>query len=386
MRYKDPFTLYTRETKIGKKVFFYRFYDEDGKRTSGKTTGTTVKSVAIAYVNDLIRNGLLSTNRDITFETYSENWWVWDKCEYIERQHAKGQSLGQGYADMNRGHVNNHILPFFKNKKLRNITAKNIEDWLMSLHKDKKKNLSPTTTNHCLKTLKIMLKEAKRLGYISVDPSVSISKFKEHPLQKEIISYEQFTELFNEENIQRLWNNDLSHYTLNFLSASTGMRMGEVQALKVKAVHSGHVDIRYSWERKHGLKEPKMKSYRSIPISLKTSQYLQEVIRKNEYNSPEDFVFCSDNRDKPIYHKDISKVLYEALKKIGIKYKKGEVRTITFHSWRRFFNTMMRGKITDYKLRLLTGHKSEAMTDLYTKYNESDFQDVKAIQDELFSF
>ncbi|MBL7006515.1 MAG: integrase, partial [Spirochaetia bacterium] len=78
MRYKDPFTLYTRETKIGKKVFFYRFYDEDGKRTSGKTTGTTVKSVAIAYVNDLIRNGLLSTNRDITFETYSENWWVWD--------------------------------------------------------------------------------------------------------------------------------------------------------------------------------------------------------------------------------------------------------------------------------------------------------------------
>ncbi|RKX83592.1 MAG: hypothetical protein DRP58_08525 [Spirochaetes bacterium] len=59
MRYKEPFTLYTRETKTGKKVFYYRFYDEDGKRTSGKSTGITVKSIAKNYVNDLIRNGLL---------------------------------------------------------------------------------------------------------------------------------------------------------------------------------------------------------------------------------------------------------------------------------------------------------------------------------------
>ncbi|MDA3939883.1 MAG: tyrosine-type recombinase/integrase [Spirochaetia bacterium] len=385
MRYKEPFTLYSRIMKNGKSVYYYRFYDEDGKRTSGKSTGMTSKTAAKNYVSDLIKNGLLSATNDITFKTYSTDWWIWEKCEYIQRQHNKGNSLGQTYADGNRGHLNNHILPFFKSKKLRNISTNDIEKWLMQLNKDEKKHISPTTINNCLKTLKLMLKEAHRLGYISNDPSGSISKFKEKPLSKEILNIEQLTELFKEENIQRLWNNNLTHYTLNLLSASTGMRMGEIQALQVKAVHIGYVEINHSWERKYGLKEPKTKSHRSIPIPAKTNQYLQDLIQQNEYNLPEDFLFYGTNRYKPIDNKDISKMLYKALEGIGVKYEKGVDRTITFHSWRVFFNTVMRDKISDYKLQQLTGHKTQEMTDHYTKFNISDYDDVKALQENLFS-
>ena len=164
--------------------------------------------------------------------------------------------------------------------------------------------------------------------------------------------------------------------------------MGEIQALKVEAVHLGYVEVNYSWGRtKYGLKEPKMGSYRSIPIPSRTSQYLQNLIQQNEFNSPEDFLFYDENRDIPIKNEDISKVLYNALEGIGIKHKhkKGTDRKITFHSWRILFNTLMRGNVSDTKLRLMTGHKSPAMTDHYTKFNISDFEDVKAVQDKIFS-
>lgn len=37
---------------------------------------------------------------------------------------------------------------------------------------------------------------------------------------------------------------------------------------------------------------------------------------------------------------------------------------------------MLRGKISDPKLRMLTGHKSEEMSDHYTLFRPEDFADV----------
>ena len=50
MRYKEPFTLYARKMKNGKPVWYYRVYDSDGNRTSGKSTGLTSKTVTKALL------------------------------------------------------------------------------------------------------------------------------------------------------------------------------------------------------------------------------------------------------------------------------------------------------------------------------------------------
>jgi integrase len=42
--------------------------------------------------------------------------------------------------------------------------------------------------------------------------------------------------------------------TINLLAASTGMRMGEIQALQVGNIFDNHVHVEYSWARKYGLK------------------------------------------------------------------------------------------------------------------------------------
>jgi hypothetical protein len=51
-------------------------------------------------------------------------------------------------------------------------------------------------------------------------------------------------------------------------------------------------------------------------------------------------------------------------------------RGIVFHGWRDKLNSVMRVQgITDEKIRALTAHRGEAMTDLYTKFEGTDFTD-----------
>jgi len=387
MGYHESFTLYPRKTKKGKIVYYYRLYGEDGKRASGKSTGQTTKTAARAYVTELIKNGQLNlTKKDITFEKFAENWWLWDKCEYLKRQKAKGKQISQSYASICRGYLKNHILPYFKDYRLSKIKTSTIEKWLMELYEDSERDLSPTTINHCLTTLKIMLKEATWLDYITKNPAEDISQFKEKPKEKSVLTLEEVRTLLDENTIDTVWDNDIMFYTINLLAASTGMRMGEVQALKVKNVHEDFVVIQYAWTRKYGLKEePKWKSFRAIPIPSKTSEYLQKVIAYNNYSEPEDFVFHGSKREKPIDHKKILHKLYDALHRINIDENKRKDRNICFHSWRYFFNTVMRNKIPDFKLQKLTGHKTEAMTDHYTNFDINQFQDVKQLQEGLFS-
>ena len=52
-----------------------------------------------------------------------------------------------------RGYLVKHIIPYFKDIKLQNITAKLIEDWVMKLRETPGKNgkpLSHSTVNHVL--------------------------------------------------------------------------------------------------------------------------------------------------------------------------------------------------------------------------------------------
>ena len=97
-----------------------------------------------------------------------------------------------------------------------------------------------------------------------------------------------------------------------------------------------------------------------------------------------DFIFWGIERDVPIYYKMIRKVLYTAFESIGISTEMRKKRNVTFHSWRHWYNSNMRGKIPEFKLRHLTGHKSEEMSDLYTHFRIEDFSDVLQIQEELF--
>ena len=55
------------------------------------------------------------------------------------------------------------------------------------------------------------------------------------------------------------------------------------------------------------------------------------------------------------------------------------------HSHRHFFDTRLRTRVADEKLRRVTGNRSVAMSNRYTHFQLADFDDVLRVQEELLA-
>lgn len=88
-RYKLNFTLYPRKTRNGRCVWYYRTYDLEGKRTSGKSTGQTSKTLARKYCEDLLKKNILYVGKsdycnDFIKNFLNKNSKHYDKFLYAE--------------------------------------------------------------------------------------------------------------------------------------------------------------------------------------------------------------------------------------------------------------------------------------------------------------
>ncbi len=378
------FTLYPRKTKDRKRIWYYRVVDASG-RSSGRSTRQTNKGAARVYATELLRSGKLNRH-DPLFEEYTKDWWTWERCRYVRLKRLEGR-ISRSYVEVRRGYLEHHILPRFGKLPLSQITVKGIEDWKPGLLQKigrYGRPLSPITVNEALSTLRIILEEAVRLQDLSFNPCSSVRRLAEKRERKSFLTREEIKALFDEARFQQVWKGDLRHFTINLLAATSGMRMGEIQGLQRRCVFPGYIQVEHAWERKFGIKEPKCGSRRVVPVPSMTTAFLERVMSLAGCREPQDLVFCNSTLKNPIDHRCIQRRLYRALRAIGISEEQRTQRHVTFHSWRVFYNTLLRGKIPDVKLRLLTGHKSEAMTDHYTNFQLEDFQDVVEIQEKLF--
>lgn len=146
-----------------------------------------------------------------------------------------------------------------------------------------KGKLSATTVNQILKTLKIMLGEAVRLGYLAGDPTKSVRQLKETPETRGILTFEEIRALFDEKKIGKVWDGDFRHFALNMTAASCGLRLGEVLGLTVQHVHPEYLEIMRAWGRADGLQDSKWHKTRLVPLPSRTSAALRRVIKESPY-------------------------------------------------------------------------------------------------------
>jgi integrase len=382
------FNLHKRPTtKKNQYVYYCQFYDDEGNRLTAKSTGQTSKAAAEVWAQEQLKRGLIKPQKDITFGQYTQDWWVYDRCPYIQGKLARGFVLSKVHAADMRSILTRHILPYFEKKKLQKINSRFIEKWMLVLREKIGKTgnkLSPTTVNRCLTCLKVMLKEAVRLEYLNNNPAASVLPLKENQKRKSILTENEVKMLFGTGALQEVWGGDLYHYSLNLLSATTGMRIGEIRGLMNQYVFEKYIDVQWSWG-KFGLQRPKRDSMRKIPIPQVTSTALHELISISPYPEPESFVFYGINGKRPIENKGIYVKFYSALAKIGVTPETRRERVVTFHSWRFLYNSIMRGRIPEAKLQRLTGHQTKQMIEHYTKWSIEDFKDVLNIQEQYFS-
>jgi hypothetical protein len=206
MAARDYYLIKRRERLTdGKPTWYCRFRALEGNLLPWRSTGLTAKTAAES------------------FERYAEEWWT-EGHSYVQGRLARGSKLTATYLVVMRGHLQNHLLPSFKDKYIAQITPRQVEEWVLSLRRRK---LSPSTINHALRCLKIMLKEATRHGIIPRDPSAFITGLAEHPAERGILTGAEIRALFDEKQFEEVWEGDRKHFTLNLMAASTGIRMGE---------------------------------------------------------------------------------------------------------------------------------------------------------------
>lgn len=364
MRYREPFKVFKKKLSSGNCIYYYTTYDKYNKRKQF-STGKRSKHLALKYCYELFKTDELIQTNDIIFSIFTENMFIYEKCSYIQNRLTKGLQYSKTVALQNRSRLVNKIMPFFGNMKMNDIKSIHIEDWIMEL---KKLNLSNSTINLYLSTLKVILSEAIRLDILTETPFTHISNLKSDSKEKSVLSDEEIANLLNPENKTQIWKND-TYFLMSLIASQTGMRVGEIQALLKQNIHESYIDVKHTWDKNFGLKGTKNGIDRTVPIS----KDLYTLLINHNKNRKSNYLFSTKN-GIPINLRTIHIAFYTALENIGISEESRKQRNVTFHSWRHYYNTLLLKKGVPLPIiQAIIGHSSKGkMTEHYTKLTKND--------------
>lgn len=297
---------------------------------------------------------------DAKLRVYAADFFLWDICKWVKRQRAKNRTYSKAVAKNNRGILLNHILPRFGKRKLTEITAVEIEDWLVSLP------LAGETQNHILYAFSTVLKEAKRDGIIDKNPAEEVEPVGKDSLPTSVLTDDELLALFptHPDAFDRIWP-EFQYGIMFALMVSSGMRPGEARALEWQSVllDVPAVLIVQALNASDELGPTKGKERRGAIIPDRTAELLRRWQMWCRSNSG--FVFSSIHED---FHsrKSMHNKFVKGLQHAGIRKE----RHITMRSLRTTYNTRMRqmllaNAMSEDILRFFIGHRSVRMTDRY---------------------
>lgn len=357
-------------TKNGKKIkaWYYWFYDENGKQvrrscgSDGKPCLT--KKQAEVFLDSLNDDELL--NKEPKFKDYCKNFYDLNS-RFIKKQIARGSKYQDNTLYQKR-HYMGKFLDKFGKRKVSEITAGEIENWLIDME------CSNSVKNNILSIIEEI--ESELYNEKIIQSPLHIKHFKRNTVEKGILTIQEIAALFpnDYEELIKVWRlrytekeSDIySFATAIFTILSTGMRSSEVRALqwnqfvrKDAILINAMIDSKE--ERVNRLKKwtDDNKKWRVTVLPDKTVRMIELLkLDRNE----NDYVFVYNN--KPLTTYFLLDHFKWVLKRNSIDC---DARNITIHSLRFTYNSLMRGEIPDSDLRLMIGHTSEVMTEYYDK-------------------
>lgn len=381
---RTPVSVYKRPTtKKGK----YRWYvavweDERGDYSTARSAEQLVieynldpkeypptnRAGALRIGMELLRRGGLVRRKDMPlYADYCARFWDWDTSEYVQGKLARDQRIGREYVLHNAAYVRNYIRPAFPAARLSEVKTHMLEDFAMKLKRES--GLSHRSINAILMAATIPLGEAARLDFIPKNPALKMRRFGVTTQEKGIPTDEEVQKLTDLPGL------DPRVRCAIYLGAFSGLRLGEVLALRREDIGQDRIHVRHSWGKEEGLKCPKNGKARESGLLPPVRAALLELADVNPHG-PDGFLLYGKIAEKPLDFRALERGFYKALERIGIPESERRIRGISFHSLRHWFNARMRSRIPDAKLRLLTGHTTASMTDHYDHITDSDRQDL----------
>lgn len=313
----------------------------------------TSKAAAGRIVDEYLKRFGLA-GKQVAIE-YLESFWT-ENSEYIRQIWARGKTISEDYLSDNHAAVKRFcaFLSQFRISNIADITPQILNRFILQL---KESGLSGRRCNGILQAIAVPLNTYyKGRGEPERSPARLVNKFPEERKARKLWTPDEVRELFADPGH---WINERV-MAANLLAAVTGMRRGEICGLLIGDIGQDYINVCHNWQGK--LVEPKWGSKRMVPVPVRVVDLLTTIHKQNPWKT--DFVFWGARRDQPLSGREILRGLKLAMEQVGIDDKS---RNLSFHAWRHWYNSMLRGNLPEHELRALTGHSSEKMTDRYTQ-------------------
>ena len=279
---------------------------------------------------------------------------------FIKRRSEGRQVICQRHSiSQVTGRFNNHFLPFFKGKRLKDVAVEDVTKYRKSLHD---KGLADKTVQYCIDEAREFFDYCVEVGWLEHTPFDSTFKMARPKPKKNRIpgNIEDYRKM-----LMKGWGNPVNH-AVALVCFFTGMRVSEIRALK-KCDFDEYYDhpdtedcvvlhIRRSLTEKNEEKSPKNGRERTTVLPRWVYDFISPVMLL----SRTELCFSNTQGKKPI---SIDKNLYQfrnALASVtGMTPEQVKASGIDFHSLRKMFNSMMTGTLSSDIRRGILGWTSE---------------------------
>jgi integrase len=309
----------------------------------------------------------------VLFPEFLAEFWDYAASPYVREKLAHGHGIGRRHCYECTNRVRQHYFPAFKDRPLNSITRQDLKEFSLGL---KATGLSASSINKILVCGMTALSWAFREGIIPQNPAAGLIRFSGEARKRGVLTPPEAEAVFNAP-----WK-DRRAYAGNLLSITTGLRSGEVLAVRKSDIGDRVLFVRHSWSFIDGLKSPKNGEERKVPLLPEVKEELMDLLEENPHKTDDPFVFYGLLENKPMDNKILIGGLKEACSLAGID---AAARGIVFHSHRHYYAARMTDKMTADQITRITGHKSRAVFEEYADHliNEN-LEEVGAVGAEVF--
>jgi site-specific recombinase XerD len=275
---------------------------------------------------------------------------------WIEKHVETNKEHSSGLRD--KQVLRRHVLPKIGNVKLRSITTQQIEFLLADIKRQAL--IKPKTINNLLGTIKKMLNDAVRWGFLQHNPALAIRPMKVHQTEVTIFTADEVAALLA--HTQEFFPEE---YRLIVFALNTGCRLGECIGLQWSKVDiqqgRATIDRIYDGSLRQIVMRTKGKKFRQVSLNESICKELREMTlegRKTESTQ--------------VFHRiDYEYLSHEKFKRImkSAGLDLALARRATFHSLRHTFaSEFMRTGGNLYDLQHILGHSTITQTEKYAHF------------------
>ncbi len=257
----------TGKIKNGKQKYRVRVTYKDAKGEFHQKERTAYGKDDAVLIEMQLRNELASSTIPSSFTV---------KRLYDEYIKSKRHEVRETTLDKTDRTLKGKVLPYVKNIPIDKLNNTILNDWKNSISE---MGLSITTQKNIYGEFRALLNYAVKLGYLQNNPLVRLGNFKDayFEMPKEKMQYytaEEFKKFIREAKKHAKTLTDWGYYVFFNIAFYTGMRKGEINALKWSDIDGNVIHVRRSVAQKIKGKKivetpPKNKSsYRDLQIPL----------------------------------------------------------------------------------------------------------------------